>query len=397
MRVVVVGAGLAALRTCEGLRREGHDGPIVVIGAERHRPYSRPPLSKEVLRGDATPESTALRTDDEYAELDLDLRLGRRATALDLDGRTVSLDDGSSEPWDRLVLATGATPRRLPGTDDLAGVHVLRTLDDALALRNAFAGRPRVAVVGGGFIGGEVAASAKSLGLDVTLVEALPMPLARVLGVEMGAACARLHSDHGVDLRVGVGVEAVEGDGAVERLRLSDGSTVAADVVVVGIGVVPETRWLEGSGLELRDGVVCDAHCRAAPDVYAVGDVARWFNPLFGESMRLEHWTNASEQAVAVARSMLHDDAPAYAPVPYFWSDQYDAKIQFLGMPCEGGEVRVVVGAVEEGKFVAVYRDEAGTNVRGILGLRSNRSVMRLRPLVATPTSFDEAVERATA
>ena len=397
MRIVVVGAGLAALRTCEGLRREGHDGPVVVVGAEQHRPYSRPPLSKEVLRGDAPPESTALRTDAEYAELDLDLRLGRRATALDLESRTVALDDGTTEPWDRLVIATGATPRRLPGTDELDGVHVLRTLDDALALRAAFAGGPRVAVVGGGFIGGEVAASARSLGLDVTLVEALPMPLARVLGAEMGAACARLHSDHGVDLRVGVGVAAVEGDGRVERLRLSDGTTVDADVVVVGIGVVPETGWLEGSGLEVRDGVVCDERCRAAPDVYAVGDVARWFNPLFGESMRLEHWTNASEQATAVARAMLHADAAPFAPVPYFWSDQYDAKIQFLGMPCEGGEVRVVAGAVEDGKFVALYRDDGGTNLRGILGLRSNRGVMRLRPLVATPTPFDEAVERATA
>ena len=397
MDTVVVGGGLAALRTCEALRREGYDGRLTLVGAEPHRPYARPPLSKEVLRGDAPAESTALRTPDEYAELDVELRLGVAATALDLTARRVTLAGGTTLPYDRLVIATGATPRRLPGTEGLAGVHVLRTLDDAQALAAAFAGGPRVAVVGAGFIGGEVAASARALGLDVTLIEALPVPLARVLGAEMGAACGRLHQEHGVDLRLGVGVDAVEGDGRVERLLLSDGSTVDADVVVVGIGVVPETAWLAGSGLTLDDGVVCDDRCRAAPDVYAVGDVARWSNPLFGESMRLEHWTNASEQAVAVARALLHPDAPPYAPVPYFWSDQYDAKIQFLGMPCEGGEVRVVAGSVDEGRFVALYREQDGSTLRGVLGLRSNRAVMRLRPLLAEPTPWADAVERASA
>ena len=299
--MVVVGGSLAGLRAIETLRNEGFEGRVTLIGAETRQPYDRPPLSKKVLAGEWEPERIALRRDGDLGSLDVDARLGRTATGLDVDERVVTVDDGERVPYDGLVIATGATVRRLPDQPELDGVYMLRTLDDCLALRAALtAGSPRVVVVGAGFIGAEVAATARGLGCEVTVLEALPVPLARALGPRMGLACAELHGDHGVELRLGVGVAAIEGTARVEQVRLTDGSVVPADVVVVGIGVAPATGWLEGSGLELRDGVVCDATLAAGPPgVYAAGDVCRWPNALFDEEMRVEHWTNAAEQGAA--------------------------------------------------------------------------------------------------
>ena len=397
--VVVVGASLAGLRAVETLRTDGFDGRITLVGAEAHLPYDRPPLSKKLLAGELEPERIHLRKEHEYTDLDLDLRLGVRATALDPATRRVTLDDGGSVTYDALLIATGAAPRHLSGPPDLDGLFVLRTLDDSLRLRAAFDARPRrVVVVGAGFIGAEVAATARGAALDVTIIEALPVPLVRGLGLQMGMACAELHRRHDVDLRLGVGVAAIDGTTSVERVRLTDGSSVEADVVVVGIGVAPVTGWLETSGLELRDGVVCDATLAAGPPgVYAAGDLVRWPNELFGEEMRLEHWTNAAEQGAAAARNMLAVAAGGsptpYAPVPFFWSDQYDARIQFLGRASDTDDVRVVHGSVEEGRFVALY--EAAGRLHGVLGVSLPRLTMPYRKLLAAAATWDEALAHA--
>ena len=389
--VTIVGASLAGLNAAEALRREGFDGPVTLIGAESHLPYDRPPLSKQVLAGDWEPERAAL-TDSEELESDgIEARLGVRATALDLAARELTLHTGETVAFDGLVIATGARCRTIGGTEGLDGVHVLRSLDDCLALRADFeAMPPRVVVVGAGFIGAEVAATARGRGLDVTLVEALPTPLSRVLGDEMGQVCAEVHRDHGVDLRTGVGVDRISGDGRVQQVTLSDGSTVDADVVVVGIGVIPNTEWLDGSGLQVDDGVVCDATCLAAERVTAAGDVARWPNELFGETMRVEHWDNAAQQGSHAARRLIDGSTPPFTPVPWFWSDQYDRKIQLAGRVRGDDEVRVVTGSVAERRFAAIY-GRAGRIV-GVLGFNRPRHVMRYRALIDQGASFEEAL-----
>jgi 3-phenylpropionate/trans-cinnamate dioxygenase ferredoxin reductase component len=403
-RIVVVGASLAGLRAAEEIRIAGFDGPVTVVGAEPHAPYDRPPLSKQVLRGDWPVERTALAVTAEGGldALDLDWRLGERATALDLSGRTVTLAGGRTVPWDGLVVATGAAPRELPGTADLAGVHTLRTVDDCLAIRAELdGGATRVVVVGAGFIGAEVAASCRVRGCDVTVLEALPVPLGRALGDEMGAVMGDLHRDHGVEVRLGTGVAGFEGDGAgrVARVRLADGGAVDADVVVVGIGVSPVTGWLEGSGLALDDGVVCDATTLAAPGVVAAGDVARWPSHRFGELMRVEHWDNAVTMGAHAGRRLLEElaggagpGAPVepYDPVPWFWSDQYDRKIQLAGRSSAADEVRVVDGDPAERRFVALYR--RGDRITGVLSMNRPRVLMAYRSLVERGASWDEAL-----
>jgi NADPH-dependent 2,4-dienoyl-CoA reductase/sulfur reductase-like enzyme len=277
----------------------------------------------------------------------------------------------------------------LPGQPDLAGLHTLRTLDDCLALRADLEAVPsRVVVVGAGFIGAEVAATARQRGLEVTLLEALPVPLQRVLGDRMGSVCADLHRDQGVDVRLSTGVDAFVDDakGRVAGVVLSDGTTLEADVVVVGVGVVPNTEWLEGSGLTIDNGVVCDETCLAAPGVVAAGDVARWPNRRFGEVMRVEHWENAQEQGSHAARRLLGDTAP-YEPVPWFWSDQYDRKIQLAGRSGPDDEVRIVDGSIDERRFVAVY-GRAGRLV-GVLGMNRPRPVIQYRRLIAEGASWD--------
>ncbi len=389
--VVVVGASLGGLRSAQALRRQGFEGRLILVGEESERPYDRPPLSKEVLAGKWDAERTPLiRSDDDEPE-GVDWELGRRATALDADARRVRLDDGRELGFDGLVIATGARPRTLPGLEGRPGVHVLRTLEDCLALRSALDASPRVAVIGAGFIGAEVAATCRGRGLDVAMVEALPVPLERALGATMGELVAQVHRDHGVELRTGVGVSEVLGGARVEGLRLADGSEVPAEVVVVGIGVAPNTDWLLGSGVEVGNGVVCDARCRTSvPGIVAVGDVAEWHNPLFDERMRLEHWTNATEQADAATAVLLHgDEAPAYAPVPFFWSDQYDRKIQFGGRAHPDDETVVVDGSIEERRFVMLYG--RGNRLRGVLGWNRPRLVMKYRGMIREGVPFSEA------
>ncbi len=392
--VVVVGASLAGLRAVETLRQRGYDGRLVLVGEEAHLPYDRPPLSKEILQGTWDVDRLALRRAP-YDELALDLRLGRRAAALDPHAKRVELDDGSHVPYDALLVATGAAARSLPGQPALAGIHLLRSVDDSLAIRAALEREPRVLVVGAGFIGAEVAASARARGLDVVLVEPQPVPLMRGLGRAMGEVCAALHRDHGVDLRCGVSVEGFEGDGRVERALLSDGCAVDADLVVVGIGAAPATEWLAASGLALDDGVVCDARCRASiPDVFAAGDVARFQNSLFDEVMRIEHWSNAVDQGVHAAESILAaGDAKPYAHVPWFWSDQYDLTIQFAGRMRADDEMEVVAGSVAERKFAALY-GRAGALV-GVLAFNLPRAVRQFRKRIGAGVSWEEALATA--
>ncbi len=402
---LVVGASLAGMHAARTLRNGGHTGRIVVLDADRHTPYDKPPLSKQVLAQGWGPERLTLPAVDE--ELDLDLRLSTRAVGLDLDERTVSVEALAGPErfeFDTLVLATGAAARRLPGTDDVDGVHVVRTLDDALGLRAELEARPgRVVVVGAGFIGAEVAASCRALGLEVTVVEALPVPLERVLGAEMGAVCGRLHVEHGVDLRLGTGVDhfdTVPGEGGRRRVvgvALTDGTVVPAEVVVVGIGVSVTTSWLEGSGLTLDDGVVCDETLLAAPGVVAAGDVARYPSARFGQSLRVEHWEHAVQGGEAAGRRLLADlrgDEPQrFDPVPWFWSDQYDRKLQLAGRPAPTDHVEVVHGSTEEFRFVALYGREG--RLVGVLGMNRPRHVIQLRALLDDGASFDEACARA--
>jgi len=394
--VAVVGASIAGLRAAETLRGEGHTGPVVVVGAEPHLPYDRPPLSKQFLAGTWGLERISLRAPDKLAGYGLDLRLGRRADALDLGGRRLELDDGTSLSFDGLVIATGAAPRALPGAEDVEGVHLLRTLDDSQSLAAALGEGVSLVVVGAGFIGAEVAATAHSMGARVTVVEALPVPLGRVLGDAMGSVCAALHADNGVEVRTGVGVAGLRtephaGGRRVTGVELADGSVLDAEVVVVGIGVVPVTGWLQGSGLELGDGVVADDRLFAADDVVVAGDVAR-FTEADGTSRRVEHWTNATEQGAVAARNLLagRDGAVPYRPVPYFWSDQYDVKIQVIGHPSPADEVVVVDGSTDERRFVALYGREG--RLQAVLGFGRPRQLMAFRPLLEAGASFDEAL-----
>ena len=359
--ITVVGASLAGLSTVRALRAEGYDGELVVVGEERHSPYDRPPLSKDFLKGDLDADALALGDADEYENLGVRWLLGERAVRLDPATRTVTLAGGQELRTDGVVVATGASARMIPGADGLAGIHTLRTLDDAIALRaELLDGLPRVVVIGAGFIGAEVASTAHRIGLHVTVVEALDVPLERQLGREMGLVCSSLHDDHGVRLLRGTGVAGFTGDGRVTGVRLADGRVLPADIVVVGVGVRPNTDWLSGSGVQVDDGVVCDAGCATSvPGVVAVGDVARCPNPFTGRYARIEHWTNATEQAKTAARTLLSGtSAPAPAVAPYFWSDQYRVRIQLAGHVASGARPHIVEGDVDSRSFIAVYRQD---------------------------------------
>ncbi|MBM7805195.1 NADPH-dependent 2,4-dienoyl-CoA reductase/sulfur reductase-like enzyme [Geodermatophilus bullaregiensis] len=375
--VAVVGASLAGLSAARALRARSFDGRLVVVGDEPHAPYDRPPLSKDLLAGTSTPDDVALGTAADEA-LDLEWRLGTAAVGLDAPTRTVRLADGSEVRADGVVLATGARARRLPGTGGLAGVHVLRTLDDAVALRaDLLAGRSLV-VIGAGFIGAEVASTARGLGLEVTVVEALPVPLAGPLGPEMGAVCAGLHADHGTRLLTGTGVARLVGSPRVEAVELADGRRLPADVVVVGIGAVPNVEWLAGSGLALADGVVTDAHgATNVPGIVAVGDCAATWSAEAGRPLRSEHWTAALEQPVGAVATLLGEEPAARAPVPYFWSEQYGSRIQFAGHRRDGDAVRVIEGDPGERSFLAVYERD-GRPV-AVLGMDQPRLFTRWR------------------
>lgn len=393
--VVIVGASLAGLRAAETLRTGGFDGRVIVIGQEPHLPYDRPPLSKRLLSGEWEPDRIALRKPDDMDSLGVEWRLGVAATGLDLRARTVTLADGDSVRFDGAILATGSTPRRLPEYDDLRDLVVLRTLDEALELRQRISGGgKRVVVIGAGFIGLEVAATARQLGNDVLVLEAGPAPLVRGLGIEMGAAVATIHADHGVEVRCDTQIEGII-DGAV---LVDGGWHEPADVVVVGIGVTPLTGWLTGSGLQVRDGLVCTPELNAgAPLVYGAGDIVRWFNVLFQEEMRVEHWTNAAEQGAHAASNLITEATgqrtEPYAPVPFFWSEQYDRRIQFLGRCGPEDEVKIVSGSVAKRQFTALY-GYAG-RLRGVLGMNMPRHVMPFRRLLQDRVGWADALDHA--
>jgi NADPH-dependent 2,4-dienoyl-CoA reductase/sulfur reductase-like enzyme len=396
--VVVVGGSLAGLRAAEELRYQGFDGAIAIVGEEPDRPYDRPPLSKQVLAGEWEPDRIELGPTvvDDLDALDLDWHLGTRAVDLDLNDRQVLLDDDRQLPFDGLVIATGATPRNLPNPNQLAGIHTLRTLDDCLAIRAALDATPqRVVVVGAGFIGSEVAATCRTRGLDVTLVEALPVPMELAVGPVIGALSADIHRDHGVDVRLGVGVDGFVGGERVARVHLADGSVIPADVVVVGVGVVPSTGWLDGSGLPLDNGVVCDETGLVAPGVVAAGDVARWPSRRFGCRLRVEHWDNAVAMGEHVAQRLLasspDEDLAPYDPVPWFWSDQYDRKLQLAGLAAGADEMVVVDGSLAERRFAAIYR--RGESIGAVLAMNRPRMVVKYRALIEQGASWEAALD----
>ncbi|MEU4145140.1 NAD(P)/FAD-dependent oxidoreductase [Streptomyces parvulus] len=384
--VTVVGASLSGLYAARELRAQGFDGRLVVVGDEPHPPYDRPPLSKDFLTGRADEADLALTDTEELDGLDARWLLGVRARGLDARGRTVLLDDGRTVSTDGVVVATGAAARHLAG-EPRAGVHTLRTLDDARALRAELTRGPRrVVVVGGGFVGAETASSCAALGHDVTVVEAAAVPLVPQLGAELAAVCATLHRRAGVGLLTGVSVAVLRGTTAVTGVALTDGRTLPADVVIAGIGAVPNTAWLAGSPLLLNDGVLCDDGCVSAlPQVVAVGDVARV------GGTRAEHWTSATSQPRAAIRNLLAGRTVESArSVPYFWSDQYGSRIQFAGRRRDGDTVRIAEGTIadvvpEGGGFLARY--ERAGRTTAVLAVDRPRPFMRARRELAAETA----------
>ncbi|MFF3133802.1 NAD(P)/FAD-dependent oxidoreductase [Streptomyces mirabilis] len=384
--VAVVGASLAGLSAARSLRKQGYDGRLVVIGDELHRPYDRPPLSKEFLAGTLGEADLSLETDDE--DLRAEWLLGARAAGLDRAERAVRLADGREVRADGIVIATGAVARTLPGSEGLAGVHTLRTLDDARALRDELARGGRLVVIGGGFIGAEVASTAYALGLDVTVVEAAPTPLAGPLGATMGDVVSALHVDHGVRLLCGVGVKGLSGERRVDAVLLEDGRSIPGDIVVVGVGARPCVEWLEGSGVELDNGVKCGADGRTSlAGVVAVGDCANWYDPRAGAHRRVEHWTGARERPDAAIATLLAGGAvePGVPRPPYFWSDQYGVKIQFAGHAAAADSVTIEAGAADDRDVLAVYR-RAGVPV-AVLGMNQPRLFTRWRKQLAAASS----------
>jgi NADPH-dependent 2,4-dienoyl-CoA reductase/sulfur reductase-like enzyme len=386
--VAVVGASLAGLSAARALREQSFDGRIVIIGDEVHAPYDRPPLSKEFLAGSASLDDISLGAPGDQ-ELGLEWRLGTRAVGLDRACRSVLLSDGSEVRADGVVLATGARARRLPGSEELGGVHVLRSLDDAIALREDLTSASRLVVIGAGFIGAEVASTARKLGLEVTVVEAMPVPLAGPVGAEMGTVCAELHADHGTRLLTGTGVAGLVGTRRVEAVELADGTRLPADVVVVGIGAIPNIEWLADSGVALGNGVLTDVRgVTNVPGVVAVGDCAAAWSVSAERHVRIEHWTHALERPATAVAALLGADGTVPTTVPYFWSDQYDARIQFAGSRREDDVVRVVEGSCAERSFLVTYERD-GVPV-AVLAMNQPRLFTRwrrqLRSAVPTPS-----------
>ena len=387
--IVIVGGGQAAARTAEQLRKAGYEGPIAIVSNEKHAPYDRPPLSKDVLHDDSkTLEDVLLRPAEFYTDNDIDLLLGVAAQAVDTTAKTVTLTDDRVLDYDDLVIATGLSPKRIPTFPDLAGIRVLRSFDESLALREHAGSARRAVIVGAGFIGCEVAASLRKLGLEVVLVEPQPTPLAGVLGERIGELVARLHRAEGVDVRTGVGVAEVRGVSEVSAVELTDGTVLEADLVVVGIGSRPATDWLVGSGVALDNGVACDQVGRTSePHVWALGDVASWRDAA-GHQVRVEHWSNVADQARVMVPAILGQDPPEVATVPYFWSDQYDVKIQCLGEPVPGDTVHV---AHDDGrKFLAFY--ERDGILVGVVGGGMPGKVMKARAKIAAGAPIGEVL-----
>ncbi|MDW8061047.1 MAG: FAD-dependent oxidoreductase [Thermomicrobium sp.] len=386
---IVVGAGVAAFGFANAVREAGYTGRVIVFGAEPVPPYERPPLSKQYLIGKKDEQDLLFRPHAFYAERDIELALGTVVEEIDLRRRCVRTADGREHGFDQLVLATGPIPNRLPVPgSELPGVHVLRSLEDARRLREALAAAERVVVVGGGFIGCEVAASARTLGKQVALVETLPVLLGRALGEELGRAITRVHERKGVALHLGRRVTGIEGRERAERVVLDDGTTLPCDLVVVGIGVRPALPEIVGE-LRIDDGVVVDATCAASvPGVWAAGDVARWWHPTIERYIRVEHFDNALAQGEAVAKAVAGKPEP-YAPVPSFWSDQYDLTIQQYGYPVEWDEV-VVRGDLDEPAFTAFYLREG--RIYGAVVVRRPRELRPARRLVEACAQVDRAL-----
>jgi 3-phenylpropionate/trans-cinnamate dioxygenase ferredoxin reductase subunit len=383
--VVVVGGGLVAATLTRELRRLGHTGAITIVSDESEVPYDRPPLSKQVLAGTVTPEETRLLKPADLDDLDVTLRLGHAATGLDPVAHEVELADGTRVGYDVLVVATGSRARRLPSVPELSGVHHLRSLADATAIADALPEVRRLVVIGAGFIGLEVAAVARSRGIEVTVVETAARPLTRVLGEDAGAVVTAMHVERGVDVRCSATVVEVRGADGVEGVLLDGGDFLPADLLLVGVGAVPNTEWLAGSGLDVDNGVVCDDRGRTSlPDVYAAGDAARWRNALTGSHQRVEQWQSAMEQASVVADAVT-GGTRVWDSVPYFWSDQYDRKLQFCGAPGPVSERRDTARGP-----VVIFGDDAGTVV-GVLTVANPRALAQGRRLVAAGTAWPEA------
>lgn len=390
-RIVVVGASLAGLRAVEFIRRAKFDGDLVLVGDESRLPYDRPPLSKEVLREAIDEERLALRRKS-YDELQVELVLGQPAVALDTAARQIGLADGRTIPFDGLLIATGGRARSLPNQPELLGLHTLRTLDDALSIRKSLTGGGRVAVIGAGFIGAEVAASARQMGLEVTMIEALETPLGQSLGPRLGRILQEIHERHGVTVRCGRRVERFEGTEHITSVVLDDGTRVECETAVVGIGMIPAVAWLEGSGVDIEDGIRCDETLATnVPRIVAAGDVASWHNPLFDERMRIEHWTNAVEQARHAVGTLLAEPGRAspFESVPLFWSDQFDVKIQGVGRPRPTDELLLFGDEGAGDKLVALY-GRAGRLV-GAVTFNQPPKLIRLRQLIAKRGTLDDA------
>jgi len=395
-KVVIVGASAAGTSAAEGLRARGHQGDIVLIGAERHRAYDRPPLSKQILQGTLEPADLALRDPEHLKDLAVNERLGVSATALDAAQASVHLDDGATVSYDRLIIATGVSARRLPHSDRVRGVYTLRTLDEGVGLRTALSEASRMVVIGGGFLGAEIAAVAAQLGVDVVIASNTSALLGHALGSEVGEQVTAFHLSKGIRLRTGHAARVkclLSNKRQITGIAFENGEAEAADLVVVAIGSDPAVDWLRSSGLQLDDGVHCAPDCSAAPNVYAAGDVARWHNLLFDSAMRTEHRTNATDQALHVVNRIIDGDRTPYTPVPYFWSDQFTLKLQAHGHLRRHDEVRIIEGSVAEGRMVALYRKRE--TLCGVLAIGAAKALRQWRGHVAAQMTWDDATSLA--
>jgi NADPH-dependent 2,4-dienoyl-CoA reductase/sulfur reductase-like enzyme len=392
---VIVGSSIGGVRAAQSLRLEGYEGQIILVGEDAELPYDKPPLSKSVLAGKAEESSIRLLTREQAEEARIQLVLGHKATGIDVAGNLLLLQDHEPLHFDNLVIATGASARPSPW-GQRPGIHVLRSLDDARKLRANLLKGGELAVIGAGFIGAEAAATARSLGLEVTVIDPLPVPMSRIFNPEIGLWFGDLHRNNGVTTIFGTGVETIEGEQGSFTLRLTNGQKVEAATVLVGIGAVPNDAWLGSSGLLVDNGVVLDEFCRAvdAPHVYGVGDVARWRHSKHGEDIRIEHWTNAVEQAACVAYNITHPDSPrAYTPVEYVWSDQHDWKIQVVGR-VGGNADHITMGHPEiHGRFAALYTTD-GVNLRGAAIVNWPKALLACRRGMATGITVQELREK---
>lgn len=386
--ILIVGASVAGLRTAQALRSGGFEGSIALLGEEVHHPYDKPPITKAMLDANGVGARIPLLSEHALTALDVDLHLGVRAVALDPEHRIVTTDAGRQLAYEHLVIATGVVPRTLDAIGSVSGVHTMRTADDAQRLRTALLNAEHVVTIGGGFIGAEFATAARKYGRQVAVVEAQHVPMAHIVGSEVGALLSEMHANNGVELLTGVAFSRFEGHEKVSAVVLDDGRSLPADLVVVGIGTHPATDWLAASGLPIADGIECDEQLRVIgfPEIHAAGDVARWPHPFYGTSVRIEHWTNANDHGAVVAASILGHPIPA-TPIPYVWSDQYGHRIQIVGRP-NAGELAIRLGDAEN-QMVALYADPAGSLIGAVI-VDDPRLLLRCRKAIAKRAQVDQ-------